>query len=237
MDADMIYQQSLYMRWSLRLASRFAAEVTACSVWAAQACAQYAPTFTAATTIPNGVDPDQWDVGPLPLLPVLCAWGRHVHQKGFDLAIRAFALLKARAPAARLLVGGAGVETPRLRRIAGAGVEFVGPLDRAGVKALLSMSRVAVVPSRIEPFGIAAVEALAAGRGLVYASNTGLEEATGGVGRGVDVSDPTNLALAMEAELAQPTAAALGRARAGELSWTRVCDAYVGLYRHIETGA
>jgi glycosyltransferase involved in cell wall biosynthesis len=230
MDANHVYQRSAYMRLSFRLSSRSAAALTACSAWTAAQCQPYAPGFATATVIPNGVDPSQWDVGARTEEPVLCMWGRHVPQKGFDLAIRAFVALRERVGDARLIVGGEGAETPRLREMAGEGVEFVGPLDRAGVRALLARSRVVVVPSRIEPFGIVALEALAAGRGLVYAAGTGLAEAAGTLGRPVDVHDPVVLADAMEAELADPTEATAGRDRAEVLSWSRISERYLDVY-------
>jgi glycosyltransferase involved in cell wall biosynthesis len=231
MDANRLYQHSLYMRLAFRFASRAAAALTACSAWTAAQCQVYAPRFATAAVIPNGVDPSQWDTGPPTERPVLCAWGRHVHQKGFDLAIRAFAVLRQRIGDARLLIGGDGTETPKLHEIAGQGVEFVGPLDRIGVRALLASSRVAVVPSRIEPFGIVALEALAAGRGLVYASDTSLAEAAGQLGRPADVHDPSALADAMEAELARPTEPCAGRNWAQQLSWSRICERYLDVYR------
>jgi glycosyltransferase involved in cell wall biosynthesis len=233
MDANQIYQHSLYMRLTLRRAARSAAALTACSAWTAQACVPYAARFASATVIPNGVDPRQWDAGALPEEPVLCAWGRHVRQKGLDLAIEAFALLRFRVPEARLLIGGDGPETARLRALAGDGVEFLGAIDRGGVRAMLSRSRVAVVPSRVEPFGIVALEALAAGRGLVYAAGTGLAEAAGAVGRAVDVADAAALAAAMEAELAAPTPRDAGRARARELSWGVIGERYAELYEAV----
>ena len=183
-----------------------------------------------ASVIPNGVDPSQWDIGTLTDRPVLCAWGRHVHQKGFDLAIRAFAVLRQRISDARLVIGGEGTETSKLHEMAGEGVEFVGPLDRVGVRALLASSRVAIVPSRIEPFGIVALETLAAGRGLVYAAGTGLAEAAGELGRPADVYDPRALADVMEAELARPTGACAGREWAQQLSWSHICERYLDVY-------
>jgi glycogen synthase len=232
MDAHQLYQHSLYMRLTFRFASRAAAALTACSVWTATQCLPYSRRFATAAVIPNGVDPSQWEIGPCTERPVLCAWGRHVHQKGFDLAIRAFAVLRQRVGDARLLIGGEGDETQTLQEIAGEGVEFVGPLDRVGVRTLLAASRVAIVPSRIEPFGIVALEALAAGRGLVYAANTGLAEAAGELGRSADVDDPQAFAEGMEAELARPTQASAGRARAGQLSWSRICERYVDVYTY-----
>ncbi|MGD0196610.1 MAG: glycosyltransferase family 4 protein [Solirubrobacteraceae bacterium] len=230
MDADAIFQRSAYLRFVLRLASRRASALSACSAWTAQHTAAVAAGFAAATVIPNGVRPAEWLLDPVPREPILCAWGRHVPQKGFDLAIEAFARLRESVGDARLLIGGGGAETEHLRKIARSGVEFVGPLDRNGVRELLAASRVAVVPSRIEPFGIVALEALAAGRGLVYAAGTGLVEAAGGLGRAADPRDANALAVAMAAELAEPTPAVAGRDRAAQLSWERIAGAYHELY-------
>jgi glycosyltransferase involved in cell wall biosynthesis len=230
MDANRLYERSLYARLTLRVAARAAAALTACSHWTAAECVRYSRRFAHATVIPNGVNVAEWDVGPLTDKPVLCAWGRHVEQKGFDLAIGAFALLRQRIGDARLVIGGDGVETPRLQAMAGAGVEFVGPLDRGGVRALLAQSRVAVVPSRVEPFGIVALETLAAGRGLVYADGTGLAEAAGALGRSVDVHDAAAFATAMEAELLQPCPQAAGRDRAERHSWVVLTERYLRLY-------
>ena len=230
MDANQVYQRSYYSRLVFRIAARSAAALTACSAWTAVQCAAYSPRFLHATVIPNGVDPAQWDACPATDQPVLCMWGRHVQQKGFDLAIAAFALLRRRIPEARLLIGGGGDESSRLQASAGEGVEFVGPLDRVGVLALLARSRVVVVPSRVEPFGIVALEALAAGRGLVYARGTGLAEAAGDLGRPADVHDPNALADAMAAELAEPTPPATGQAWARLHSWSELCGRYLEVY-------
>jgi glycosyltransferase involved in cell wall biosynthesis len=233
MDEHDLYRHSAYMRMTFRLAARTAAALTACSMWTRERCRAYSPRFASATVIPNGVDSSQWDVGSVTTSPVLCAWGRHVHQKGFDLAIRAFALLRQRIGDARLLIGGEGSQTSELRRISGPGVEFVGALDRAGVRDLLSASRVVVVPSRVEPFGIVALEALAAGRGLVYARHTGLVEAAGTLGRPTDVGNPRALADAMRAELLCPTSSEAGRARARQFDWDCICEKYLDIYRAV----
>ena len=236
MDAGAIFQRSVYMRLTLRSAARRARTLTACSTWTATQTARLAPRFGGAIVVPNGVDPGQWDVGSLTSQPVLCSWGRHVPQKGFDLVIAAFALLRERIPDARLLIGGDGPETPVLRALAGPGVEFLGTLDREGVRRMLAAARVAVVPSRVEPFGIVALEALAAGRGLVYAAGTGIAEATGGLGRATDAACPHALADAMETEVADPTSAGAGRARAAELSWGRIAGLYRAIYAPLVGG-
>lgn len=233
MDAGRLYQQSAFMRRALHDAAQTADALTACSRWTAVATARVAPAFAEAQVILNGVSGADWHMASPGVEPVICAWGRHVPQKGFDLLLKAFPYVRAKEPRARLFLGGDGPEYGRLSSAVTDGVELLGSLDRAGVRELLRRSRVAVVPSRIEPFGIVALEALAAGRGLVYSRGTGLHEAAGTCGRSVDVSDPKALAEAILAELQDPTPPETGRERARALDWSRITGDYVSLYERI----
>jgi len=213
MDAGRLYQRSAWMRKQLRAATKDAAALTACSKWTADAAAKVAPAFAQASVIHNGVDVDDWQMNPPPGgLPEVAAWGRHVPQKDFDMLLDAWPQVIAEIPGARLLLGGSGPQTSALGSRTGGSVEFLGPLDRPGVRELLARSTIAVVPSRIEPFGIVAVEALAAGRWLVYAAGSGLVEAAGTCGRPVDVRNSDALAAAIVLELRDPTPTESGRA-------------------------
>ena len=232
-DAQGLYDKNPWMRRELRHTASTAAHLTACSSWTRQAASLVAPAFRHASVVLNGVEPSDWPIFETVSGPVFAAWGRHVPQKGLDLLIRAFALLRTKDPHATLLVGGEGPDTPALRAIAGPGVRFLGPLDRAGVASMLSEARVAVVPSRVEPFGVVALEALAAGRGLVYSVHGGLSEAAGGCGRAADPFDPVALSTAMLAELQEPTAPDRGRNRAEALSWNRIADEYDAIYHEV----
>ncbi|SOC57814.1 glycosyltransferase family 4 protein [Ornithinimicrobium cerasi] len=231
MDAGRVYQQSAQMRMSLRFGSRRASVLTACSRRAADDAAGVAQSFQGCRVIPNGVDPTQWKVTPLPAQPTYAAWGRHVPQKGLDLLIQAFSLVRKQLPCAVLRIGGDGPELERLKALAGPGVEFLGTLDRAAVQALMDRSRVAIVPSRLEPFGIVAVEAMACGRGVVWSTNGGLEDATAGLGWGVDPRDPQALAKAMVQAYENPVDPAAARAHAESLSWQHIGDQYLDIYK------
>lgn len=230
MDAGRIYQRSAQIRQVLRLGSRRATVLTACSRRAGDDASTVARRFAGCTVVPNGVDPGQWSVTPLPEAPIFAAWGRHVPQKGLDLLLEAFAIVREELPAATLRIGGDGPEHGRLRALAGPGVELLGPLDRGGVQELLSSARVAVVPSRLEPFGIVAVEAMAAGRGVVWSTNGGLADATGGLGQGADPTDTTALAQAMLAARRDPVAPKVARAHAESLRWSLIAERYLALY-------
>jgi glycosyltransferase involved in cell wall biosynthesis len=92
---------------------------------------------------------------------------RHKH---LDVAIRAFNRL--RRP---LLVVGDGPDHRRLRRIAGPTVSFAGRVSDAEAARLLATSR-ALVMTGVEEFGIAAVEAQAAGRPVISVRGGGALE-------------------------------------------------------------
>ncbi len=90
--------------------------------------------------------------------------------KRIDVAIRAFDSL--RLP---LTVIGDGPEARRLRRIAGPTISFTGRISDARVAQLLAACR-AMVVTATEEFGIAAVEALAAGRPVIALDEGGVRE-------------------------------------------------------------
>jgi glycosyltransferase involved in cell wall biosynthesis len=90
--------------------------------------------------------------------------------KRIDVAIRAFNAL--RRP---LVVVGNGPDYRRLRRLAGPTVRFTGRVSDAEAAALLSAAR-ALVVTATEEFGIAAVEAQAAGRPVIALADVGVRE-------------------------------------------------------------
>lgn len=235
MDAGRIYERSRQMRAALRLGSRRATRLTACSRRAGDDAATIAARFAGCEVVPNGVDPAQWTVTPVPEQPSFAAWGRHVPQKGLDLLIEAFSLVRDELPEAVLRIGGDGPEHEHLRSLAGPGVDFLGPLDRSQVQALVASTRVVVVPSRLEPFGIVAVEAMAAGRGVVWSINGGLADATAGLGWGADPTDTAALARAMLEAHRAPLDPSVAREHAESLSWERIGQRYLQLYSELLT--
>jgi glycosyltransferase involved in cell wall biosynthesis len=90
--------------------------------------------------------------------------------KRIDVAVRAFDALGL-----PLVVVGDGPELRRLRRIAGPTVSFAGRVGDDRVAQLLARCR-ALVVTATEEFGIAAVEALAAGRPVVALGEGGVRE-------------------------------------------------------------
>ena len=94
-----------------------------------------------------------------------------VAHKRVDLALDA-----ARRAGCRVKVVGVGPERQRLaRRYDGRGAEFLGRVSDGGLEDLYARARALVVPN-VEEFGIAAVEAQAAGRPVLAADGGGARE-------------------------------------------------------------
>jgi len=113
--------------------------------------------------------------------------------KRIDVAIRAFNAL--RRP---LIVIGNGPDARRLRRLAGPTITFTGRVGDADAAGLLSAAR-ALVVTATEEFGIAAVEAQAAGRPVIALADGGVCETVleGETGTFYATPDPAALAEAV----------------------------------------
>ena len=160
--------------------------------------------------LPNFVD-DLAGAAPaeLPGAPRLLAMGRLHRNKGFDVALRALALL----PGAHLSIGGEGPERAALEALA----RELGVADRVAflgwrrdVGALLAACDVFVCSSRHEPLGNIVLEAWSAARPVVAAAAQGPSELVeeDETGLLVPVDDAAALARAVGALLADPQRAA-----------------------------
>jgi len=140
--------------------------------------------------IPNGIDAaayardyalrarlrEEWNVGEGQVLVAFV--GRLDRQKGVDTLLSAAETLAARAPRLRFVIAGDGPQRPLVERYV-AGREsgrcvFLGHV--ADVRGVLSAADVLAMPSRWEGFGLAAVEAMAAGLPVVATRVAGLTE-------------------------------------------------------------
>lgn len=113
--------------------------------------------------------------------------GRLVSDKGCDLALRALALLKKEGLHPSFTVIGDGPELPVLKRLTAElglaeQVEFLGTI-REGRGKIVARHKIMVVPSIWEePFGVVALEGIAAGCAVVASRGGGLSEAVGPCG-------------------------------------------------------
>lgn len=130
--------------------------------------------------------------------------GRIVSDKGADLFVDACALALSQLPGWSATMIGAdrfrpdSPETPFIQslrpRAAAAAVTLQGYLPNAAVIAAMRRAAIVVVPSRWpEPFGLVALEAMAAGAALICTPNGGLPEVAGDTAL---YADPTPTALA-----------------------------------------
>lgn len=229
---------------------RSAQWISSCSASVLEVTQQQLPEITAySSVISNSLEMPALEPAPLPFDPprVLCL-GRVIQQKGFDVALTAWATLAARFPRARLIIAGDGLARPDLEqhahRLGLDSVDFVGWVPPDDVPALINTCTLLLMPSRIEPFGLVALQAAQMGRPIVATRVDGLPEVVvhGTTGWLVDTDDSAGLAQAIASLLDHPeTAAVLGRAariRAQEVfSWAGHLDAHEDLYRRFAPDA
>jgi glycosyltransferase involved in cell wall biosynthesis len=114
--------------------------------------------------------------------------------KHIDIAVRAFNMLGR-----PLTVVGNGPDERRLRRLAGPTIRFAGRVTDEQAAAILQRGR-ALVVTATEEFGIAAVEAQAAGRPVIALRQGGVRETVidGITGAFYDEQDPAVLAAVVQ---------------------------------------
>lgn len=131
-------------------------------------------------------------------------------QKGLGYLLRALAEVQTVRPDVTLDVVGDGPERPELERLAAALLApgrytFHGSRTREEVVDFMARSDVFVLPSIVETFGIAAVEAIAAGLPIIVTSALpGHEQLDGRFGIVVPPADPGALRDAVLTMLAKP---------------------------------
>lgn len=176
---------------------RFGATTVAVSATVARRLRAWGVPRPRIETIPNGIEADRFRFDPVarkgtramlgvpPGIFVVGAVGRLVARKHFAHLVRAVAQL----PQARLLLVGEGPERTKLTRLAeelGAAERILlpgrsgadpGPGDRVPrLPALLAAMDVLVSPSPEEAFGLAVLEALAAGLPVLHVSCPAIDE-------------------------------------------------------------
>lgn len=166
-----------------------------------------------ALVIPNGVPVEEVArraVEPLPMEfeqafsgPSIVAVGRLETQKGFDILIRALALLRAQGRSECIVLVGRGGEQANLAALAqelgiADAVHFAG--FQANPFAFMARATVVAMPSRFEGMPMALIEALAVGAAVVASDcRSGPREVldSGRYGLLVPVEDPKALAAAL----------------------------------------
>ncbi len=206
-----------------------------------------------AVIVPNGIDTSAFESLPPRRTfrdefleghdgPVILFLGRISHKKGIDLLIRAFRILLDTAPTTRLVVAGPDDESlsRSLTKLAtdlavASAVTFVGPLTGEDKLASLSSADLWTLPSHTENFGLAAVEAMAAGLPTVLSPAVNIAADASRAGAAVVCeSDPPALAQQLLGLLEdEPRRRALGehaREFAHQYDWSIVGAQLVRMY-------
>lgn len=163
-------------RWA-----RQGAVLTAVSAMAAERIAQVAESPIAV--LPNGIDPDRWRLPappPVPDAPLRIATAlRLAPRKRIRALIRMLRAIRARVPGARALeatIYGDGPLLGPARAAAGGQESWIrlpGRVTRESLAQAYAAADLYLSPTRMESFGIAALEARTAGLPVVALSGSG----------------------------------------------------------------
>ena len=189
------------------------------------------------TVVHYGIEPGP-EPAPPPAATRLCAVGRLIPIKGFDLLLRAFAAARSEVPELTLELAGAGPLDAELRAAAPEGVTFLGRVDPVG--EVYERNAIVVVPSRGEGFGMVALEAAERGRAAIVSDVGGLPEivADGETGIVVPAEDVDALAralvvLAEDGELVRQYGQAARRRALDDFSAGGAADGVEAVYREL----
>jgi glycosyltransferase involved in cell wall biosynthesis len=204
-----------------------------------QAATSAIPTGVRGRIVPYGIDPAAFAATPSPAEPTILFVGRLDREKGVRDLVEAFA--RVRVDGARLLLAGEGperawIETRKAELGLNGSLVLLGSVPHDRVPELLDRAALVCAPSHGEPFGMALLEAMAAGRAVVATDAGGprhLVDERGG--RLVPAGEPAVLADALAGLLVDPALTArMGRFNRErverELSLERTLDALEEAY-------
>jgi len=195
--------------------------------------------------VPNGVDPELWALTtgkPVSREQLVVAWGRVQYEKGFQVLVRAIGELRHRLPGVRCIIAGRGSYLSELQtQIDVEGVtdivDLAGFVPDEDLRAILQRAGCVIIPSLYEPFGIVALEGMAAGAPTIVARTGGLAEILDGTKGGM-LFEPGNhhdLADRIHTVLTDKTVAATMRTEAAKLieanyTWDAIAASTIAVY-------
>jgi glycosyltransferase involved in cell wall biosynthesis len=200
-----------------------------------------------AHVIPNGVDVEDFSAAMpeealrgWPQEPVILSIGRLSYAKGFDIGVRALAMMKQRA--AYVVLGDDAGELRRCRDLArtlGVADRFfaLGPATREQIRFALRRSAAVWVPSRWEAFGVVPLEAMASGVPVIASGAEGLAETFAGIDELLLPSPEDAAALAAKTEMLladrfeRERISMRVRTHVRRFDWNGICEQYVRWYR------
>lgn len=244
-DIQGIPQRSRLQRWMLPRLFQRADAVLFCSAYVQRDAAPYlrrVPQSSYVGIVGDGFDPEEF-AKPRAYqhsAPYILAMGRLVEKKGFDLLIRAFAQIAPEFPQVHLLIAGDGEERSNLERLIDElqmreRVTLLGFADRDKTTALFWGCEFFVLSSRLEPFGIVVLEAMAACKAILATRSGGVVDLIQpGVNGWLVEPEVAALADGMREMLAHPEATrAMGERAATTIqqhTWAAVTEQYLRVF-------
>lgn len=240
-DVDGEPGRSRFNRWLFRAVLSRAAAVTACSRALLEQALRLAPDIAPkAHVIHNGVDAELFATAvPYPHpRPYILAVGQLLRHKGFDDLIAAYARAQTDLAGFDVLIAGDGPERQSLEaQVVTEGldgrVHLLGAATREQVASLMRGAAAIVIPSRREPFGIVALEAMASGRPVIATPVGGLVEALDGASvNWVPAGDPSKLAETLTRVVLESDGAPClsNQAKAREFAWQAITGQYLNVF-------
>ena len=142
--------------------------------------------------------------------PLVSFVGKFTDFKGIDVLLKAAVIYEKRLPGVQTVLVGQGALWDEMHTLSEElglrGVYFIGHQPQDKVARIYNAADVSIVPSRVEPFGLVAVEALACGTPVVATNAGGLPDFINeDVGALVPVDDPDRLAQVIIHEIENNT--------------------------------
>jgi len=210
---------------------------------AAAAAVSAALDGAAVGVLPNGIDPDDWQiVGPPsePVIPTLVSVMRMVRRKRPQALLDVLLALRASHPGRfRAVLVGDGPLLPRLRRRVDASgsagsIHLAGALPRPAIRDVLAGAQLYIAPAPRESFGIAALEARTTGLPVVARAGSGIADFIRPGVEGWLVGSDAMLATTIGGLLDDPArlaaVAAHNRSTTPAMSWPAALDAADATY-------
>ena len=237
-----------YEAWRVICCSQFMAEEVQQAYWI---------SGDKVDVVPNGVDSSPFDAYAgvdltafragyaAPDEKIIFSVGRVVYEKGAHVLIEAMPRVLAQYPRAKLILTGEGPHLGAVKARAaelglGDRVYFTGFVSNADRNRLFRVADVAVFPSLYEPFGIVALEGMAARAPVVTTNVGGLAEVVQHNETGIVVhpDDPDSLAWGIVHTLAHPDWSAARVANAyrvatTEYSWATIARHTADIYARV----
>ena len=231
-----------------RRLARQAGRLTACSGFLARQAVELEPSIEKKIqVIHNGVDTGLFAKAEIPVnsVPYFLAVGQLVRHKGFGLLIDAFSQIAVKYPNVNLLIAGEGefrldLEVKIKESGLGGRVNLLGKVEAAKVASLMAGSLFVTQPSHREPFGIVALEGMAAGKCVLATPVGGIPEFLPCPPNRMVPLDESSWVRALDEWLDKAARGQLdgsaNRAIAQKYTWQAVTEQYMRIFQRTQAG-